>query len=360
MLDHSSYPGLVDAIVAVAPFESLLALRTASRAFRACADAQLTRHLICDWYLVGCAIHGGVHRHPAFWGLCTQPQIPRPGGYYNLPSPLGDAALLGDWVGSASQQQDSRRGSCGELEDSNGTKCPGPGGRRVIDALDISGPQSIYPLLLLTTRLRPALVRLWVCGTPTQVDAPLALDTETIVVMGCPRGPAGPLSVHEEPPLLLTTSVRRVVYHLKPGYAANAALFRQIERHAAQLGQPRPNEEVREGSDTFDLVVIVSGPVNRRAGFLLWEIVHLGRANPHIPITVVNPPQTQMDSYYPGPVSSQSLAQRCPTFREWARAVVMRDRGLEVFQDQWRFYSFDEYARVVGARQYALEMGEMV
>jgi hypothetical protein len=310
MLDHTAYPAVIDAILRVAPVDTLLALRTASREFRARVDAALAQHLQCEWYEVR-TTRGG--RHPAFWALCTQPQVPRPGGHYSLPKPLGDASLLGDWMPTR------------------------------IDALDVVGQQSIYPLLLLTPRLKPTTARLWVCGTPTDVDAPLALDAETIVVMGRPLGPPGPLPVHEEPAVALTTRVRRVVYHLTDKYAANAALFRQIEPRAAVLRD-------------FEIVVIVSG-LNRRGGFLLWEIAHLQRDHPHLRITVVNPPAGPMAAY-PGPVSSQELAVRCGSFREWARAVVEREPGRAAFEEQWSFYSFEAYERQVGARRCALEMGE--
>lgn len=352
MLDHTAYPSVVETIIRVAPYTSLLALRTASRDFRARADAHLAKHLVCDWYAVNTVLRGDVYRHPAFWALCTQPQVPRAGGYYALPSPLGDDGLLGDWVGERLPR------SHPDFEKEHDS------GARRDTVLDIAGPQSVYPLVLLTRRLRPATTRLWVCGTPTDVDAPLALDTHAVIVMGKPYGPPGPLSVHEEPALLLTSSIRRVVYHLTPKYAANAALFRQVESRAELLGR----------ADPFELVVIVSGALNRRGGFLLWEIVHLGREYPHLHITVVNPPPTPMDSYYPGPVSSQQLARECATFREWAKAVIMRDRGPEAewaravvvrdrelgaFEDQWSFYSLEEYAHVVEPRRYALEMGEM-
>ncbi|KLT44381.1 hypothetical protein CC85DRAFT_300524 [Cutaneotrichosporon oleaginosum] len=310
MLDRTAYPGVIDAIFRVAPFDTLLLLRTASRDFRARVDANLAQHLLCDWYEVRC-VNGG--RHPAFWALCTQPQIPRPGGHYTLPEALGDASLLGNGIPPS------------------------------IDALDIVGPQSIYPILLLTQRLKPWTVRLWVCGTPTDVDVPVALDADAIIVMGRPHGSAGPLAVHEEPRMALTTRVRRVVYHLSDKYAANAALFRQIEPRAAVLHD-------------FEIVVIVSG-LNRRGGFLLWEITHLQRDQPHLRVTVVNPPAQPMAAY-PGAVSSQELAVRCGTFREWAQAVVERGHEREVFQEQWRFYSFEEYAHLVGARRFALEMGD--
>ncbi|BEJ15030.1 hypothetical protein CspHIS471_0407970 [Cutaneotrichosporon sp. HIS471] len=312
MIDYVSYPAVIEAILRVAPFETLLALRRASRDFRARVDLVLAQHLRCEWYQVSSVRIGA--RHPAFWGLCTQPQIPRPGGHYSLPKPLGDVSLLGDWIPPR------------------------------IDAVDIVGQQSIYPLLLLTGRLKPTTARLWVCGTPTDVDTQLALDAESLIVMGRPLGLAGPLSVHEEPRVALTTRVRRVVYHLNDKYAANATLFRQIEPRAAALRD-------------FEIVVIVSG-LNRRGGFLLWEITHLQRERPHLRITVVNPPRGPMGSY-PGPVSSQELAAKCGSFREWARAIVERECSAELFEDRWRFYSFEEYEGVVGAQRFALEMGEM-
>lgn len=314
MLDHTAYPAVIDAIFRVSPFWALLALRTASRDFRARVDAVLAQNLLCEWYEVRTVRGGARVRHPAFWALCTQPQIPRPGGHYGLPSPLGDASLLGDWIPPR------------------------------VDALDIVGPQSIYPLLLLTPRLKPTTARLWICGTPTDVDAPLALDAEAIVVMGRPLGPSGPLAVQEEPAVALTTRVRRVVYHLTDKYSANASLFRQVEPRAAVLRD-------------FEIVVIVAG-LNRRGGFLLWEVAHLQRGHPHLRVTVVNPPPGPMAAY-PGPVSSQELAVRCSSFREWARAVVELEGWPGVFEKRWRFFSFDEYSRLVGTRRFALEMGEM-
>lgn len=50
MLDHSAYPGIIDLIIQVAPFPSLLALRRTSKSFRDLVDRRLLTHVELQYH----------------------------------------------------------------------------------------------------------------------------------------------------------------------------------------------------------------------------------------------------------------------------------------------------------------------
>ncbi|CAK9780295.1 hypothetical protein CC85DRAFT_201077 [Cutaneotrichosporon oleaginosum] len=318
-LDHSAFPHIIDNIFAFADRASLFALRTASRAFRTAADAQLANHLVCRW----ASVETPAGRHPALADIHARVcELPADATVRGAPVPWASSPPL------ASSRHTPRLS-------------PSVSGPAVVDFGDMFTPRSIS-LLPAHTQI----LRVWLSGF--MHNPAITTPSDTVIVFGWPQTPS--IGTVYEPWIALRPTTKRVVYHISTRYRAHSELLAQLRSSA---------------SGVEELTIIVNDTLPLPKPWECAPLLHLlrcvvaaARRRPQMRVSFVN--AAGLPQLFPSDGSvvfgDDAVAPFVSSFHEYVRGIMGDGDGSKV-AEQWRFTTLKEHRAEVGERQFVLEMG---